>query len=108
MTGIIPNLPAAEYHNHPVGLGRCLFGCRDFITGMLNSESKPIKRLLQRGLLKILKGEKHVHESSKYDGDFQDHRWHFECKKAADSFFRKYGEEEFTAHGCKRGTDEES
>ena len=55
-----------------------------------------------------MKGEKHVHESSKYDGDFQDHRWHPECKKAADSFFQKYGEEEFMPHACKRGTDEEA
>ncbi len=57
---------------------------------------------------KILKGEKHVHECSKYDGDFQDHRWHLECSKAADEFFQKYGEEEFLPHEFKRGTIEEA
>ena len=57
---------------------------------------------------KIAKGEKHVHESSKYDGDFQDHRWHLECRKAADEFFREHGEEGFMPHSCKRGTNDEA
>ena len=56
---------------------------------------------------KIRKGEKHVHESSKNDGDFQDHRWHMECRTAADLFFCTSWEEEFTPHDHKRGTDEE-
>jgi len=56
---------------------------------------------------KILKGDKHIHEVSKYDGDFQDHRWHPECREASCKFFKKYGEEEFQPHACKRGTDEE-
>lgn len=77
----------------------------------LLSETEPVARKEYHCIWcpeKILKGEKHVHESSKYDGDFQDHRWHLECKKASDSFFRKYGEEEFMPHACKRGTDEEA
>jgi len=57
---------------------------------------------------KILKGEKHVHESSKYDCDFQDHRWHPDCWKAAQTFFCETGEEEFMPHACKRGTNEEA
>jgi len=56
---------------------------------------------------KILKGEKHIHESSKYDGRFQDHRWHPECKEASEVFFRTYGEDEFQMHACKRGTMDE-
>jgi hypothetical protein len=54
---------------------------------------------------KILRGETHCHEVSKYDGDFQDHRWHLECKKAADTYFRRYGESEFQPHECKRGSE---
>lgn len=54
----------------------------------------------------ILKGDKHVHEASKYEGHFQDFRWHLECKQAANKWFRKYGEECFSEHEFKRGTDE--
>lgn len=57
---------------------------------------------------KINKGEKHLHEASKYDGEFQDHRWHPECYDTASLFFKKYGEEEFEPHSCKRGTTEEA
>lgn len=52
----------------------------------------------------IYKGDVHIHEVSTYDGDFQDHRWHEECKTAADKYFCEYGEEEFLPHGCKRGS----
>lgn len=77
----------------------------------LLSETEPVARKEYRCIWcpeLILKGEKHVHESSKYDGDFQDHRWHLECKKAADGFFRKCGDGEFMPHACKRGTNEEA
>lgn len=76
----------------------------------LLSETEPVARKDYRCIWcpeLIRKGEKHIHEVSKYDGDFQDHRWHPECKKASYGFFRKYGEEEFTPHECKRGTSEE-
>ena len=53
---------------------------------------------------KILRGAQHVHEVSKYDGDFQDHRWHPECKQASYRFFRESGEEDFIPHSCQRGT----
>lgn len=78
---------------------------------LLLSETKPVARKEYRCIWcpeKILKGEKHIHESSKYDGDFQDHRWHMECKKAADSFFRENDECEFEPHYFKRGTTEEA
>jgi len=77
----------------------------------LLSETNPVARKEYRCIWcpeKILKGEKHYHEVSKYDGDFQDHRWHEECKAAADLFFRKHGEEEFDPHSNKRGTSEEA
>ena len=54
----------------------------------------------------IPKGEFHVHEVSKYDGDFQDHRWHPECIKASKEYFSADGEEFFGGE-FKRGTSEE-
>jgi len=77
----------------------------------LLSETEPVARKEYHCIWcpeKILKGEKHIHESSKYDGDFQDHRWHFECIKASARFFKESGEEEFTPHACKRGSCEEA
>lgn len=56
---------------------------------------------------KIQAGEKYVDERSVYDGNIQRHRWHPECKTAADKFFRESREEEFVEHSCKRGTAEE-
>jgi len=76
----------------------------------LLSETEPKARKDYRCIWcpeKILKGEKHIHETSKYDGDFQDHRWHPECKQASDKFFRLTGEEEFDPHSCKRGSTEQ-
>lgn len=49
----------------------------------------------------IIKGEKHRHEKSVYDG-IQDHRWHLECNKAANDYFRKEHEEEFAPYENKR------
>ena len=57
---------------------------------------------------KIQKGEVHFHEVSKYDGEFQDHRWHLECEKAAQAWFRESRETEFEPHACKRGTNDEA
>lgn len=57
---------------------------------------------------KIQKGEVHVHESSKYEGDFQDHRWHPECQEAAGKFFRDNNAEDFEPHFFKRGSSEEA
>lgn len=56
---------------------------------------------------KILKGERHMHEVSLYDGSFQDHRWHPECWEASESDIRKHGTLEFMPHEFKRGTNEE-
>lgn len=77
----------------------------------LLSETEPVARKEYRCIWcpeKILKGEKHTHEASKYDGELQDHRWHLECRAAAASFYREYGEEEFQPHAFNRGTDEEA
>lgn len=49
----------------------------------------------------------HVHESSKFEGDFQDHRWHPECWTAAGEFFAINGEDYFMPGEFKRGTMEE-
>ena len=51
----------------------------------------------------ILQGEKHVHEVSKFDGEFQDHRWHPECWAAALLYFSG-ADDTFEPHQCKRGT----
>lgn len=55
---------------------------------------------------KILPGEVHVHEVSKFDGELQDHRWHPECHEASKTYFSESGEEEFYPHECKRGSME--
>lgn len=45
--------------------------------------------------------EKHRHERSKFDGEFQDHRWHLECDAAAVEYFRSDGPE-FAPHDNER------
>lgn len=75
----------------------------------LLSETQPVARNDYQCIWcpeRILKGEKHIHEVSKYDGDLQDHRWHLECKKAADENFRKNEEPEFDPNSFKRGSFE--
>lgn len=57
---------------------------------------------------KIQVGEVHIHQASKYDGDFQDHRWHPECWSAAVKDFKESGEEDFPANAFKRGTNAEA
>lgn len=57
---------------------------------------------------KIKKGEIHVHETSTYCGDFQDHRWHPECKEAAARYFTESHESEFLPNAYKRGSNEEA
>lgn len=44
----------------------------------------------------ILPGSVYVREASKFDGDFQFHRWHPECDESAREYFAS-GEEEFSA-----------
>jgi hypothetical protein len=51
----------------------------------------------------ILRGEKHTHEVSTFDG-FQDHRWHMECYKASKRYFAQSGEEEFMPYDYRRGS----
>ena len=41
-------------------------------------------------------GTQYVREFSVYDGDVQKHKWHPECKGAAEEFFRENGEDEFS------------
>jgi len=56
--------------------------------------TKPIARKNYRCVYcgeKIHKGEKHIHEISIFEGEFQDHRWHKECL----SSHIKSGEVEF-------------
>jgi hypothetical protein len=53
-------------------------------------------------------GEKHINSISLYCGDFQNHRWHPECYAAMEEDFSTHHEEEFPAHGFKRGTNEEA
>ncbi len=53
-------------------------------------------------------GDKYRDERSVFDGEMQNHHWHPECWQAAIKFFTASCEEEFQAHGCKRGTDEEA
>ena len=55
---------------------------------------------------KIAVKEKHIHEISNYEGDFQDLRWHIECYSAAQEYFRNGGEPEIYPHECKRGSQE--
>lgn len=57
---------------------------------------------------KIVKGEQHVHEASRYCGDFQDHRFHTDCFSAAREYFSEDGEAEFDPHAHKRGSLEEA
>lgn len=56
---------------------------------------------------RIEKGEKHIHEVSKYDGDFQDMRWHMECLKAFHDSYDKNDGGEFEPHSHNRGTNDE-
>lgn len=76
----------------------------------LISETEPVARKDYRCIWcpeLIRKGEKHIHEVSKWEGEFQNHRWHPECQKAADGYFRKCGESEFDPNTFKRGTSED-
>ena len=49
----------------------------------------------------IPKGEQYRHESSIYDGRWQDHKWHMECDEDSREYFAG-GEEEFTAYSADR------
>lgn len=56
----------------------------------------------------ILKGDVHVHEVSKFDGDLQDMRLHKECYEAAKIYFIESNEDTFEPHACKRGTNDQA
>ena len=56
---------------------------------------------------KINKGMQHIHEVSKYDGDFQDVRWHIECLSAFDEYYKATRDGEFDPHSHLRGRIEE-
>lgn len=46
-------------------------------------------------------GKEHRHEVSKYEGNFQDHRWHLECDNAAKDQFAD-GDTEFELYSNER------
>ena len=75
------------------------------------SETEPVARKEHRCIWcpeKILKGERHLKEASLYQGDFQNHRWHMECRRAATSYFSDHNNDgEFESHEFKRGTTEQ-
>lgn len=50
----------------------------------------------------IAKGEMHLNEKSVYDGAFQDHRWHPECKADAQQCFEGEGDCEFIPWSAPR------
>lgn len=52
----------------------------------------------------VPQGALHIHEASKFNGDFQDHRWHLECYVASREHFAE--EDEFMAYDFHRGTIE--
>jgi hypothetical protein len=75
----------------------------------LLSETTPVARKQYSCMWcveRIKIGEKHVHEVSKYDGEFQDHRWHPECLDVCREYILESGEDTFEAHECKRGSQE--
>ena len=47
-------------------------------------------------------GEKHRHEVSTYNGQFQDFRWHVECDQAFKEELEAGGEVEFCAYDNER------
>lgn len=57
---------------------------------------------------KIEVGEIYQQEVLKFDGDFQDNRYHPECLDACKKSLKQEGESEFEPHNCKRGSLEEA
>ncbi len=49
----------------------------------------------------IPKGSMYVREASTFDGDFQNHHWHPECRDASVDYFND-GEDEFCPHENER------
>lgn len=73
----------------------------------LLSESQPLARKQHRCIWcgqPIAVGEKHRHERSIYDGQFQDQRWHPECDEAfkAELSYEGGHELEFEPYGNER------
>lgn len=57
---------------------------------------------------KIAVGEIHQREVLRFDGDFQNNRFHLECIDACHKHLKQSGDNEFEPHGCKRGSQEEA
>jgi hypothetical protein len=51
-------------------------------------------------------GEMYQRESSIYDGEFQNHKWHNECLQACNKYVGM-GDSEFCPHSFVRGTTDE-
>ena len=76
----------------------------------LISQTKPVARTYHPCIWchePIVKGEKHIHEVGKFEGDFQDHRWHPECMKAFMDGYNENDGGEFEPHAHNRGTSDE-
>jgi hypothetical protein len=77
------------------------------MTYRLLSETQPKARKAYRCVwcgYRIPEGERHVHERSIFDGEFQNHRWHPECLDAMREQAREEGGEvEFGYHDNPRG-----
>ena len=60
----------------------------------------------------IAKGERYYDERSKYEGDFQYHKWHPECRDALMARLKQqkgcYYDEGFAPHAQNRGSMEEA
>jgi hypothetical protein len=74
------------------------------------SEKQPVARKQHRCIWcpePIDIGTKHIHEVSKYDGEFQDHRWNLECHAAMQREYDYGDDNEFDPHSHDRGTADE-
>ena len=68
---------------------------------MINRKARKAHRCIWCGQT-IKPGEHYIDERSVYDGAIQRHRWHLECKDAADEYFRDFHEEEFSPYDNER------
>jgi hypothetical protein len=71
----------------------------------LLSESTPVARKAHRCIWcgeRIAVGERYTHERSIYDGEFQNHHWHPECRADANADWLAGGDQEFTPYSAPR------
>ena len=68
---------------------------------MINRKARKAHRCIWCGQA-IKPGEHYIDERSLYDGRIQRHRWHPECKDAADEYYRDFNEEEFSPYDNER------